>query len=69
MGLASTSKVTFLLAFNVILESSPFAVELLSISACVSDTSAPRVPAGVSRDPWPRAVSLGQKRKTIPAEG
>jgi hypothetical protein len=64
--LPSCSKVTFLLLFNFIRERSPFAVAL---SVDKPDISAPRVPTGEAGTRGHKDGIVGQKRKTIPAEG
>src|SRR6267378_6374653 len=69
MGLASCSKVTFLLPFNFMPESSPFAVEFLSISADARQLRATDPGRGKSGPVAKMTVPLVQKRKTIPAEG
>jgi hypothetical protein len=69
MGLTSCSKVTFLLLFNVIREPSPFAVAL-KLSVDKPDISALRVPTGEAGTRGHHKDGIvGQKRKTIPAEG
>jgi hypothetical protein len=68
MGLTSCSKVTFLLLFNFIRERSPFAVAL-KLSVDKPDISTPRVPTGEAGTRGHKDGIVGQKRKTIPAEG
>jgi hypothetical protein len=69
MGLALCTKVTFPLPFDVIPESSLFAVNC-SRSQGAIDISAPGSRPGCTSGPGAtRAVSLVQNRKTIPAEG
>src|SRR6267143_451289 len=70
IGLAPCSNVTFLLAFEVIRESSPLVFELLSIAArhpCHLHAAGPD--RGKSGPAATITVRLFQKRKTIPAEG
>jgi hypothetical protein len=70
MGLAGSSKVSFLLLFDVIPEPFPFVVKLPSVSAQPWHPPCHESRSGVSRDLSSQiTVSLVQIRKTIPAEG